>query len=150
MSTQDEGRSRQLFEALVRENSGTLMAFLHAATRDHGLAEDLFQQTLMVAWRRLDDFDRERPFGAWLRGIARRLALKHFSTAAGRPAAWTQGEMDRLEHLMGRVQETPGDTFAEKAAAVRRCVEGLPESFREPIRLFYWEGAGLAAAAGAG
>ena len=30
---------------------------------------DLFQETMVVAWRRLDDFDHTRPFGPWLRGL---------------------------------------------------------------------------------
>lgn len=33
---------------------------------------------MLVAWRRLDERDLDRPFGPWLRGIASRLVLAHY------------------------------------------------------------------------
>jgi len=37
---------------------------------DQTAADDIWQETMLVAWRRFDDDDTTRPFGAWLRGIA--------------------------------------------------------------------------------
>ena len=65
--------ARKLFETLVREHADMLTVYLRSALGDTSDVDDLFQETMVVAWRRLDDFDQTRPFGPWLRGIARNL-----------------------------------------------------------------------------
>ena len=57
-----------VFAILVREHADRLLAYLRA-TVPASSVDDLFQETVLVAWRRLPDYDRARPFGAWLRGI---------------------------------------------------------------------------------
>jgi RNA polymerase sigma factor (sigma-70 family) len=66
---------RDIFTILVRENTDMLTAYLRSVVRDPATVDDLFQETMLTAWRKLDEFDRRRPFGAWLRGIAARLVL---------------------------------------------------------------------------
>ena len=63
-------KSTQVFEVLVREYDQMLMAYIRCLIRDPGLVEDVFQETLITAWRRFEDFDSTRTLGAWLRGIA--------------------------------------------------------------------------------
>ncbi|MEM9700850.1 MAG: sigma-70 family RNA polymerase sigma factor, partial [Planctomycetota bacterium] len=41
--------------------------------RDRAAAEDVTQEAFLVAYRKLDEYDPARPFGAWLAGIARNL-----------------------------------------------------------------------------
>jgi len=74
--------SKKLFEILIRENADMLMTMIRAITHDQTLADDIFQETMLTAWRRLDDYDQSLPFGPWLRGIARRLILAHRSRSA--------------------------------------------------------------------
>ena len=68
-------RDSQAFEILVREHADMLMAYLRALAWNDALVEDAFQEAIIVAWRRLPDFDRSRPFAPWLRGIARNTLL---------------------------------------------------------------------------
>ena len=77
MDSRDECETKA-FEMLVRENMRMLMTYLRSLVRDESALDDLFQETLMVAWRRLDDCDLSRPFGPWVRGIASRLVMAHF------------------------------------------------------------------------
>lgn len=54
-----EPSARDLFEVLVREHGNALLASIHAiAGPSH--ADDIFQDTVLVAWRRLGDYDRTR------------------------------------------------------------------------------------------
>jgi RNA polymerase sigma-70 factor (ECF subfamily) len=62
--------AKTLFETLVREHADMLTVYLRSALGDVSDVYDLFQETMIVAWRRLDDFDHRRSFGAWLRGVA--------------------------------------------------------------------------------
>jgi RNA polymerase sigma-70 factor (ECF subfamily) len=131
--------ARQLFEILVRENADMLIAYIRSTARDDALADDIFQETMLTAWRRLDDYDQDRPFGPWLRGIAARILLAHYRKAARGFAVCDEGTLDYLSQRFETLDRQSGDTFDDKLEALRDCVQTLPEHYREPIRLRYCE-----------
>ena len=49
--------ARKLSEALVREHADMLTLYLRAALGDVPDVDDLFHETMIVAWRRLDELD---------------------------------------------------------------------------------------------
>ncbi len=59
-------REEMTFEILVRENTRMLTVFLRSRLDDEAAVDDLFQETMLVAWKRLDVCDLSRPFGPWL------------------------------------------------------------------------------------
>ncbi len=127
----------QVFEILVRENADMLISFIRAAVRDDSLADDIFQETMMVAWQRLDDYDRERPFAPWLRGIARRIVLAQFRRSSRRFYTCHETVLGRLDDLTASLEQRPGDTWQEKLSALDDCVGGLPAHYREAVELRY-------------
>lgn len=131
--------AKSLFEILMRENAGMLTAYLRTVIRDSSTADDLFQETWLIAWRRLDDFDKSRPFGPWLRGIAARVVMA-WRRKSQRSALLCDDEI--LEHLGQRcesVHRLAGDTWEDKLTGLQGCLDDLPERYREPIRLRYLE-----------
>jgi RNA polymerase sigma-70 factor (ECF subfamily) len=132
-----------MFEILVRENADMLIAYIRSKTRDDAMAEDIFQETMLTAWRRLDDYDRARPFGPWLRGIALRIMLAHHRKAARGFAFCDEETLDYLSQRFQTLYQQPGDTFDDKLDALRDCVQNLPEHYREPIRLRYADDLGV-------
>lgn len=126
-----------LFEILVRENADSLTAFLRAAVEDQAAAEDVFQDTMLIAWRRIGEYDSARPFGAWLRGIARNLVLAYYRSAARRVTFSSDRMLEYLDQRMAQVDRRPGDTLDEKVAALRDCLQRLAPIYREPIDLHY-------------
>jgi RNA polymerase sigma-70 factor len=126
-----------LFEILARENADALTAFLRAAVEDPAAADDLFQETMLVAWRRIGEYDRTRPFGAWLRGIAKRLVLAHARKAAREVPLSSERVLDYLDQRLAQVERQPGDTLDEKIVALRDCIERLAPMYREPLDLHY-------------
>lgn len=131
---------KDLFEILVREHAETLMVFLRAAVRDRAVVEDLFQETLLVAWKNLDRFDKSRPFGPWLRGIAGKLVLAHYRRSARRPLLCEPEILEQLDQRCQGLERQAGDTLEEKLEVLRKCLELLPEPYRETVRLRYQEG----------
>ena len=129
--------AQKLFEILIRENADMLTVFLRAAVRDTAMAEDLFQDTMLTAWRRLDDYDTSRPFGPWLRGIARKLVLANYRKTSKRGEFCGQDVLEQLEVRFDRFHGMPGDTFDEKLDGLRQCLELLPVKYREPLDLRY-------------
>jgi RNA polymerase sigma-70 factor len=129
--------SKRWFEILVREHSQMLTAFLRAAGADHSLADDLWQETMLTAWRRIDDFDPSRPFGPWLRGIAQRLLMARRRTDSRLTLVDDIESLDYLSQRFENVQSLRGDTLPEKLAALRTCIDRLPPNDRECIELRY-------------
>jgi RNA polymerase sigma factor (sigma-70 family) len=126
-----------LFEVLVRENADSLMAFLRAGVEDHAAADDLFQETVLIAWRKIGEYDRVRPFGAWLRGIAKRIVLAYYREAAREIPFSHERVLDLIDQRMAQIDQHPGDTFDEKIAALRDCIERLEPLYQDPIELHY-------------
>jgi RNA polymerase sigma-70 factor (ECF subfamily) len=135
--------AKQLFEILVRENADMLIAYIRSTARDDAMADDIFQETMLTAWRRLDDYDKDRPFGPWLRGIAARILLAHHRKSARDFAVCDEETLDYLSQRFETLHQQPGDAFDDKLDALRDCVEKLPEPYREPIQLRYGEGMGV-------
>ena len=126
-----------LFEILVRENADSLTAFLRASVYDTAAADDLFQETMLIAWRKIGEYDRARPFGAWLRGIAKRLLLAHYRKASREIPFSGERLLDCIDRRMAQVDRQSGDTLDDKIVALRECIERLAPPFREPIELHY-------------
>ncbi len=125
-----------IFEVLIREHAPMLRVYLRSLVADPWLADDLFQETAIVAWRRLSDFDRSRPFGPWLRGIARRLALN--ATGKQPKQALAAIDPEIVETMCAAVDPRSADSFEALAAALRACVDDLPAPSAELVRGHYW------------
>jgi RNA polymerase sigma factor (sigma-70 family) len=129
--------AQKLFETLVREHADMLTVYLTAALGDVAEVDDLFQETMIVAWRRLDDFNQTRPFGQWLRGIARKLLLAHFRKE--RERLYTSAVLDQIEIRLGQLGRQEGDTWQEKLRILKECVLALPEHYRDAVTLRYFQ-----------
>ncbi|MFW6171373.1 MAG: RNA polymerase sigma factor [Planctomycetota bacterium] len=127
---------RKLFETLVREHTEMLTIYLTSALGDVPEVDDLFQETMVVAWQRLDDYDHTRPFGPWLRGIARNLLLAHRRQEAR--TRCTPAVLDQLEARLAQLGERPGDTWREKLSCLRTCVGALPEHYHTVVSQRYF------------
>lgn len=132
---------RQVFEILVREHADMLAAFLRSLVWRHEAVDDLFQETMLVAWRRLDDYDRSRPFGPWLRGIAAHLVMAHRRKVATHGTLSCEPEvLEALEAEFSTLVARPGDSFRGRAESLHDCLAKLPDKMREVIELAYARG----------
>ena len=65
------GDDRHAFAELVRRHQSTVRACLRKFTAgNHALADDLSQETFVLAWRNLKSFRQEARFSTWLYRIA--------------------------------------------------------------------------------
>ena len=129
--------SRNLFEILVRENATMLRVYLRSAIRDSAAEDDIFQETILTAWQTIDRFDRARPFGPWLRGIAAKHVLAHYRRRPNRMVLCNEVVLEALDNRMAALHQQTGDTFDEKLDCLRECMEELPELLREAVRQRY-------------
>ena len=66
---------RAAFEELVRRTSRLVFARLYLETGDRQRSEDLLQETLLTAFRRLRWLEDPKSFRSWLLTIAQNLAV---------------------------------------------------------------------------
>jgi len=130
----------RLFEALVREHGPRLRHYLGAAVRDPLVVDEVFQECLLVAWRRIDDFDPERSFGNWLRGIARNLILARRRADGRRGPLVDPLVLEELGGLFDEGVDREGERLGEELDALRVCLERLPDDARAAVRLHYTDG----------
>jgi RNA polymerase sigma-70 factor (ECF subfamily) len=133
--------SRDLFEILTREHIDSVRAFLLASLRDATAAEDLLQETFLVAWRIMPRYDRKLPFGPWVRGIAGKLLLNHRrKTARSRVHYCDDALLAALEHRFAEFASLPGDSFDERLDVLRDGMRQLSPAQRQAIDLHYQHG----------
>jgi len=65
------------YEPIVRHHEHRIFGLLYALTGSVEDARDLTQDTFIRAWRRMDQYDPERPFAPWALMIARNLHRDH-------------------------------------------------------------------------
>ena len=75
--TAAQAGDRAAFGRLVDRYQDEVRACLAVRVASPADADDLAQEVFITAWRRLADVDAQRPFGAWLRGIALNLVRNH-------------------------------------------------------------------------
>ncbi len=73
-----QGGCLESFESLVGQLEKPLYRFLLSKTRNHHQAEDLLQDTFLITYRKLNQFNPVYPFSSWIFTIANRLAISYF------------------------------------------------------------------------
>ncbi|MSR41463.1 MAG: sigma-70 family RNA polymerase sigma factor [Phycisphaerales bacterium] len=137
----DVPSARALFEVLVREHSGPLLAFIRAIARERSVEDDLMQEAFVVAWRRIGDYDRSRPFGPWLRGIAARCAMKRRRSQS--TLFVDEATLDGITQHVNAFESRADLEHVERIDAVRDCVDRLAEEHRTIVQLAYQDSRGL-------
>lgn len=92
-----EGDARA-FEMLVRRHQGAVRAQLRYLLRnDAATADDLAQDTFVLAWRKLEQFRGDARFGTWLHRIAHSCFLQHLRSRGGPEKQALEVELDALD-----------------------------------------------------
>lgn len=87
----------RVFDMLVRRHQGVVRAQLRRLLQgDTATADDLAQETFLLAWRKLDQFRGDARFATWLHRIAHTCFLQH--VRARRPHASAEEAADTLDN----------------------------------------------------
>jgi RNA polymerase sigma-70 factor (ECF subfamily) len=98
------GDDRHAFAELVRRHQSAVRACLRKLTAgNHALADDLAQETFVLAWRHLKTFRQEARFSTWLYRIATN--------------CWLADARKRKEELLGDRDATLVDDDSDDSAA---------------------------------
>lgn len=134
---------RGAFEELVRRTSRLVFARLYLEVGDTHRAEDLLQETLLIAFRSLKDLSEARAFRGWLMTIAQRVAIDavRYDLRKKRAAPPSAG-MSMLANVADRSSNAEVQLEREEQRGmVLSILRSLPEEYRLPLTLRYLGGA---------
>ena len=129
---------QKAFSLLAREHHRGLLTFTRALCGNAAAAADLSQEAFLVAWRKLDDFDTSRDFGAWLRGIARNLWRDELRKA-GREYPVDQETLEHWEAVSAQWDQSRRDGRVELFDALEDCLGRMPDTAGEAVQLYYYQ-----------
>lgn len=135
----DKSQLLHVFEVLAKQHEAMLLSYIHSFVADDRLAEDVAQQTFLIAFRKIKTLRDPSAFPAWLRGIARLEAL----SAMRRQKREFPVEPLLLQELdeayQSFEQQLPADTWEDRFRLVEECYGRLPDSLQTVCRLHYFE-----------
>ena len=114
-----------------------IRAVLGSMVRDRAAADDVFQDVALVLWKKFDEFDPTRSFGAWARGIAVRQAMQYFDRHRRAPIPFSPETIEALLKAYEEEDAADGGDDADRQAALRHCIAALPEKSRRLLELRY-------------
>ena len=133
-------------QGVIEQNRRWMLAYLYSMVGDVAAAEDLVQETFAIAYRKREEFRKDLPFGAWLRGIARNVALRHLEQRARRPVLLdTEAAWDAFDRRAAALEQAHVDPEfqADRVAALRECLNVLADKARRLVLGRYREGLGF-------
>lgn len=132
------GRDEAAFTALVERHGPMVLGVCHRVLGDVHAAEDAFQATFLILARKAAALDRRGSVAGWLFTVAHHLALRARAAALRRRAREQEAHMPR--------PEAPAIDPALRPLLDEE-LSRLPEKYRAPLVLCYFEGLSNDAAA---
>jgi RNA polymerase sigma factor (sigma-70 family) len=130
---------RDAFGQLVARYQSPICALAYSACGDISHSEDLAQETFIIAWRKLSDLKEPAKFKSWLYGIARNLINTAFRQQIRNPLAAAE-PLDESLTATATLSNPAGLAISkEEEGILWRSLEHIPETYREPLILFYRE-----------
>lgn len=136
------GGDRAAFCQIVERYQNLLCSLAYSAVGDLKHSEDIAQETFIEAWKKLDSLNDPEKLKSWLCGILRFKASHFRRKEATQPVAGAD-ELDGIDEQGGEQSEhikIEDDAIsAQEQALLWQALENMPETYREPLILFYRE-----------
>jgi len=131
--------NREAFGEIVSRYQSLICSVAYSATGSLTQSEDLAQETFVAAWKHLGTLNEPAKLRSWLCGIARNLVHNTLSRQ-GREPSHAAESLDALHESASPEPPPVAQAISkEEEAILWRSLEQIPETYREPLILFYRE-----------
>lgn len=135
----------QAFGILVERYQRPVYGLILRMVKDHGLAEDLAQESFVKAWGALARYDAGHRMASWLFKIAHNTTIDHLRRRSVPTLSLTaseDGETDLSERLADAQALTPEQSVVanQLGQALEAALGGLRPEYREVMVLRFQEG----------
>jgi RNA polymerase sigma factor (sigma-70 family) len=137
------GGNRGAYDALIRQNKGTLLRNLAKEVRNNVEAEDLASWAIAQAWEHLHQFQGGAAFLTWVHQIA---LHEHYRRTSRWPHVsleeFAKGEEDGWLPLalMERTEDTDTQEKEAERAQIREIISSIPRFSRKLLELHFVQG----------
>ncbi|MFM8271354.1 MAG: RNA polymerase sigma factor [Gemmata sp.] len=140
---------RDVFGTLVRRYERELFGYLRRYLGADDLADDVFQNTFVQVYLKIQQYEPGRPVRPWLYAIATNQAIdalrrrnRRADQRADATTADEDGQPRALFELLPAAGDGPAETAdrAEWRELVRAAVDRLPDLLRQVVVLAYFQG----------
>jgi RNA polymerase sigma factor (sigma-70 family) len=131
--------NREAFGRIVARHQALVCSLAYSATGSLTQSEDLARETFIAAWKHLAQLREPEKLRSWLCGIARNLIHNSLRAQGREPSHRAEALEDIAEPRSP--EPLPGERAIsrEEAEILWRALERIPETYREPLVLFYRE-----------
>lgn len=131
--------NREAFGQIVARYQSLVCSLAYSATGSLSQSEDLAQETFLIAWKQMRQLREPAKLRSWLSGIARNL-INNWLRRRGREPSQAAESLETVQDAPATEPLPPDQTISnEEAAILWRSLERIPETYREPLVLFYRE-----------
>lgn len=134
-SSKPTGRDEE-FVQLFTLNQHRIYIYLVSLVHDQNVADDIFQETMLVLWREFEQFEAGSNFMAW-----------SCTVALNQVRAWRKKQQrDRLQFsdefldALSQELDASADYLAQRYEMLRDCIAKLPQHHRQMIAYRYSSG----------
>ena len=121
------------FAELWLDAQHALGGFVCVHVQNQSLADDIVQEVARQATANFDQYDQNRPFIAWLIGIARQRIAEAYRMQGRRPIVFSSDILESITDAYVGLQPEVDD----RLDALRGCMEKLSDRHRRVIELRY-------------
>jgi len=118
----------------LAENQNRLYGYVFSLLGNHTRAADVVQETNLVLWRKVAEFQQDKPFLPWAFAIARFQVLAHLRDHKRDRCLLDNDLVERLS----RDLEQQSERLDALRAGLRACLKLLPQEQRRLIELRYF------------
>jgi RNA polymerase sigma factor (sigma-70 family) len=130
---------RDAFGRIVTRYQTLLCSLAYSATGSLSQSQDLAQETFVAAWKQLADLREPEKLRPWLCQISRNLAFSALRRQVREPSHQAES-LEEIKDAPAAIPLPSESTISrEEEAIMWRLIERIPESYREPLVLFYRE-----------
>jgi RNA polymerase sigma factor (sigma-70 family) len=122
------------FSSLVHRHGPMVLGVCRRVLRDDHAADDAFQATFLVLVRKAGSIGKRESVGTWLYRVAFHLALRARSSASRRRDQ--ERQVEDMANLPGKAEPSWNDV----RPVIDEELNRLPEKYRAPVVLCYFEG----------
>ena len=128
-----------IFEILAKQHEPMLLAYILSLVSDPQLAEDIAQDTLVIAYQKIATLRKPEAFGPWLRGIAR---LEVFTALRkrGKEISFEPAVLEGMEDVFNALERNQAtERWQERFQIVEECFRALPQKLLQVCQLHYFD-----------
>lgn len=128
---------KDAFGRIVARHQTLVCSLAYSATGSLSHSEDLAQETFLTAWRDIGRLREPEKLRAWISGIARN-TINNRVRRLSREPSHRAAELGQIAEVASR-EPAPSEQAVsrERETILWEALERIPESYREPLILFY-------------